>query len=154
MKLTSGAETSRHCFGENVDGREASAAALRILVVDDDPVSLDLIAMRLQKRGHAVRKAEGGVSGIAQLDEGGNEFDLILVDYRMPGLSGVEILRMALSRSCAPVGIYTGEGSPSEREALDAGAAAFLGDKGSASAFEAFIEKLERLTRRSREGSP
>jgi PAS domain S-box-containing protein len=59
---------------------------LRLLVVDDDPFNRDLVRQILEPLGVAVTEAEGGAEGVAAARSG--DFDLILMDIRMPEIDG------------------------------------------------------------------
>jgi two-component system response regulator PilR (NtrC family) len=64
-----------------------------ILVVDDELGMRQFLTHLLQREGHDVRVAEGGIAAMAQLRE--QKADLILSDVRMPDMSGIELLRAA-----------------------------------------------------------
>jgi DNA-binding response OmpR family regulator len=64
----------------------------RILVVDDDPHVCQAIRAWLKHLGYRVSIADGGVDGLAALDNG--TFDLMIVDVVMPNMSGFESIRM------------------------------------------------------------
>ncbi len=59
---------------------------LRLLVVDDEPVLVDLLAEFLESAGHSVDEARDGVRGL-EMARAGN-YDAILTDLKMPGLDG------------------------------------------------------------------
>ena len=63
-----------------------------ILIVEDEPVLRMLVAQFLRNEGYAVQEAEDGGEGVRQFQEEG-PFDLLLVDLKMPVLSGVEVCR-------------------------------------------------------------
>jgi two-component system response regulator HydG len=63
----------------------------RILVIDDDAAVRESVERMLRGAGHAVQVAASGEDGL-ELARGG-PFDVILSDLRMPGLSGLDILR-------------------------------------------------------------
>jgi DNA-binding NtrC family response regulator len=63
----------------------------RILLIDDDPGVRETIELTLSTAGYAVQSAASGEEGF-ELARGG-AFDVILSDMRMPGLSGLDILR-------------------------------------------------------------
>lgn len=68
----------------------------RVLVVDDNGSTLDLLSRRLRRDGHAVTTCE---SGEAALDHLANSpCDVVLLDLLMPGLSGIEVLRRLKAR--------------------------------------------------------
>ncbi|MBM3567450.1 MAG: sigma-54-dependent Fis family transcriptional regulator [Alphaproteobacteria bacterium] len=62
----------------------------RILVVDDDPTIRQTVAEVLMRQGHDVRQAEDGASALRQAGE--QSFALILLDLRLPNVSGLEIM--------------------------------------------------------------
>jgi len=65
----------------------------RVLVVDDEPMIVSLLATLLEEKGWDVTKAGSGAEGIDQLDRA--RFDVILTDLVMPGGSGIDLLRAA-----------------------------------------------------------
>ncbi len=67
----------------------------KVLVVDDDPLNLRTIE-RVFRRRLDMRLVASGEAALAVLDEG---FDVALVDYTMPGMTGVELLREIERRS-------------------------------------------------------
>jgi two-component system, cell cycle sensor histidine kinase and response regulator CckA len=76
------------------DDRAARAA---VLVVDDEPMVLDLIARVLRGDGHRVTTAGGATEAVALLD-GGACFDLLVTDVSMPGTSGPELAAIVNDR--------------------------------------------------------
>ncbi len=63
----------------------------KILVVDDEREIVDILEKFLTKRGYNVIKAYGGEEGLEKILSGEN-FDLIILDMKMPRLSGAEVL--------------------------------------------------------------
>jgi len=63
-----------------------------ILVVDDDPDSLDIVRTFLEARGYDVTTATDGRTGLAKLEEVRPE--LVLLDVMMPGMDGWEVARI------------------------------------------------------------
>jgi CheY-like chemotaxis protein len=61
---------------------------LKILVVDDDELSRDLIALLLTHEGHSVEVADSGEAAIAHVADTASSPDLVLTDLQMPGISG------------------------------------------------------------------
>ena len=64
-----------------------------ILVVDDEPDFRELIAHELGAEGYQISVAGDGLRAIACLSQ--SDFDVVVTDVRMPGASGVEVLRLA-----------------------------------------------------------
>ena len=76
---------------EGLDSWETTkgvTASLRILLVDDDTTSLFWAAQMLERAGHAVTTAVEGQQALKLFNS--NEFDLVLMDVRMPGMNGIE----------------------------------------------------------------
>lgn len=70
---------------------EAAPAALRILAVDDDPTTLKVLEMHLSGAGYQVLTAHGGREALRLAVE--NEPHLVVADWRMPDMDGVELCR-------------------------------------------------------------
>ena len=64
---------------------------LRILVIDDETMLLDVLTLLLNKFGYHVETATNGKEGIQKFDTG--RFDLIITDMRMPGIDGKSVVR-------------------------------------------------------------
>ena len=100
----------------------------QILAIDDDEVSRKLIRGNLSDIAR-VSAVVCGRDGLSYLNTG-NKVDLILLDYRMPGMTGLEVLKQIKSRDEfreVPVIMFTGEENESlESQALEAGAADFI----------------------------
>lgn len=62
---------------------------LKVLVVDDDELERLLVADRLEARGFEVARAANGVEALAKLE--GQSFPVILADWLMPVMSGIEL---------------------------------------------------------------
>jgi CheY-like chemotaxis protein len=79
----------------------------RVLVIDDDEGVRESFRAALEDAGYDVLTAESGLSGVESAQA--NRPDLIFVDLKMPGISGVETLRR-LHTACprTPVYIVTG----------------------------------------------
>ncbi|MGD0528043.1 MAG: protein kinase [Polyangiaceae bacterium] len=93
------------------------AARGRVLVVDDDRQVLRVTARLLRNAGWTVDEAAEGREALARL--GGTAYDAIVTDIDMPGLDGVELLRVLRARDDrTPVVLMTG--GPSIQTAIDA----------------------------------
>jgi len=62
-----------------------------ILVVDDEPSMRQLLAGVLEGEGHTVATAADGAEALAAVE--GTQFDLVIQDLKMPGMSGIELLQ-------------------------------------------------------------
>ncbi|MCK9459828.1 MAG: sigma-54 dependent transcriptional regulator [Proteobacteria bacterium] len=63
----------------------------RILVVDDSPATIEVIQRNLRSRGYTVITASCAAEAVETLR--GSAIDLVITDYRMPGQSGMELVR-------------------------------------------------------------
>ena len=97
-----------------------------ILIVDDEPLNLDLLEQELSDLGYAVDTADGGRSALAQLAV--KTADLVLLDYQMPGMNGIEVLgEIKKKEPRLPVIIITAYGTIERAvEAIKAGADDFI----------------------------
>jgi two-component system, OmpR family, response regulator CpxR len=64
---------------------------VKVLLIDDEPQFVEVLAERLEARGFIVQTALTGDEGLAKLQE--QEADVAILDVQMPGRDGVETLR-------------------------------------------------------------
>jgi len=97
---------------------------MALLIVDDEESNRDMLSRRLQRQGFEVLQAEDGPQALASIRA--QAPDMVLLDIRMPGMSGMEVLqaiREEHSPTQLPVIMVTAEGhSASIVEALQMGA--------------------------------
>jgi DNA-binding response OmpR family regulator len=72
-----------------------------ILIVDDDPIITHALAYRLQKTGYIPLVASSAEEGLLLADQ--NAVDTILLDIGLPGMDGLEALRLFQSKTSAPI---------------------------------------------------
>jgi adenylate cyclase len=72
-------------------GASQAVGGGRVLVVDDEPQSRDLLSRSLARAGYLVTTADDGAGALERLRE--QNFDVVLLDVIMPGMDGVETLR-------------------------------------------------------------
>src|SRR5213596_2414132 len=83
--------------------------AMRILVVDDEETFRFLIGNRLEGSGHLVETVASGEAALERIAE--KAFDVMLLDLRMPGLGGLEVLRR-LAETGLPCEVVVLTGQP------------------------------------------
>lgn len=69
--------------------------AVRVLVVDDLEANRAMLSRRLERRGFSTVMAEDGPTALKLLE--GDNFDVVLLDIMMPGMSGMDTLRLIRS---------------------------------------------------------
>jgi DNA-binding NtrC family response regulator len=90
---------------------------LNILIVDDEPTYRLVLSQNLKGCGHTTETCESGDAAIDLLKK--KAYDVVLLDYKMPGTSGINVLQwMYGMKMNIPVIIITGYGS--EEIALEA----------------------------------
>jgi CheY-like chemotaxis protein len=89
----------------------------RVLLVEDDQLVLETTAQLLEALGATVSKARSAEDALKRLEK--NTYDLIIADYRLPGSSGIELVRRARERQHGiPAAIITGDPSIEELKRL------------------------------------
>jgi len=114
---------------EDLPGTAAKAGlGPTVLIVDDEPAVRRLLALTLTDAGYEVVETNRGEKALELIAHG--SFDLVLLDNRMPGLSGVEVLerlRADPHTRTLPVILVTGADELAERvRGLDAGATDYV----------------------------
>ena len=98
----------------------------KILIVDDEPFNLDLLEQELTDQGYATERAGNGHEALKKVES----FlpDLILLDYMMPGMNGLEVLKEIRKREDdIPVIMLTAHGTIERAvAAMKAGAYDFI----------------------------
>jgi putative two-component system response regulator len=120
----------------------------RILVIDDEDVIRMLVVEILESAGYDVTSAESAEVALALLDDA--DFDLVVSDVIMPGLSGLELLEAVRARRASlPVVLVTGAGTyDTLSQALTRGAAGLVTKPFAHSDLQSAVaDALERATR-------
>lgn len=103
---------------------------MRILVADDDAVTLESVVERLQRGGHDVTPCRDGNDAWQQATTEAADHDMMILDWMMPGTDGLELCRRIRKRTDRPyvyLIVMTGKGAPEDVVAgLDAGADDYL----------------------------
>jgi DNA-binding response OmpR family regulator len=89
---------------------------MHILVVEDDPRIVSFVQKGLAAEGYATSTAPDGNVAVEMLRRGGTDFDLMLLDLGLPGLSGEDVLAMVRNHAPRlPVIILTARASIQEK---------------------------------------
>ncbi|MBV8195761.1 MAG: response regulator transcription factor [Candidatus Dormibacteraeota bacterium] len=99
---------------------------MRLLVAEDDPKLCDVLARGLERAGYVLDIARRGDEAFALLQH--NNYACCIVDWRMPGMDGVELISAARRRGMrTPMLMLTARDTPADRIAgLDAGGDDYL----------------------------
>ena len=99
---------------------------MRILVVDDDEILVEVLKRSLSSQRHVVDIAEDGAMGWEYVQSG--EYELVLLDVNLPGLDGVSLCeRMRSEGYSTPILLMTAKNASQDRIlGLDAGADDYL----------------------------
>ncbi|HJV80205.1 response regulator [Noviherbaspirillum sp.] len=84
--------------GEAVGVPENIPSGLNILIVDDHPLTRDILQRACTAFGWHTTALDSGPAGLDELRHSaaeGRDYDLMLIDWRMPGMDGIEMLRQA-----------------------------------------------------------
>jgi two-component system, OmpR family, response regulator MtrA len=96
-------------------------AAQRILVIEDDPDTQQMLGIILSSEGYDVLPASNGTLGLELLRKMGP--DLVLLDWMLPGMDGLEVCRRAREISTVPIIMLTAKTASHDRvHGLDTGA--------------------------------
>ncbi len=103
---------------------------MKILSVDDSLVMLRIISDAASVIGAETVTARNGNDALKVLEEQGSEISMILLDWNMPGMTGLEFLQTIKTNDAwkeIPVMMVTSEGNPENvKKALVAGATNYL----------------------------
>ena len=126
---------------------------MKILVADDDPDLLDLVAFALGQAGYLVVKAGDGNAALARF--GAESPDLVILDINMPGQSGFDVCAAIRARGTTPVMMLTARGEEQDLvRALDLGADDYLTKPFSPRTLLARVKALLRRAQLERSAGP
>ncbi|MBI5059093.1 response regulator [candidate division KSB1 bacterium] len=72
-----------------------SGVKAKLLVADDEKNLRELYRMELEEEGYEVETAANGMEVLSRIEE--REFDIIILDIQMPGLSGIDLLQKIMA---------------------------------------------------------
>ena len=124
---------------------------IKILIVDDELIMRESLAGWLERDGHAVQTAASGEEALEKVKE--TQFDIFLVDIKMEGISGLDVLRSVKeSDPDADVVMITAYGSiPSAIEAMKDGAYDYMLKPFDPNELGVLIEKIIQHQEQTRE---
>ncbi|HXC58002.1 MAG TPA: response regulator transcription factor [Steroidobacteraceae bacterium] len=126
---------------------------MKILVADDDPDLLDLVAYALGQTGYLVVKASDGSAALQSFEA--EAPDMVILDINMPGLTGFDVCSAIRGRSTVPVMMLTARGEEQDLvRALDLGADDYLTKPFSPRTLLARVKALLRRARLERSAGP
>jgi DNA-binding response OmpR family regulator len=85
----------------------------RILVVDDDPGVLDVIAFMLRREGFDVEEERDGTAALEKARS--DSFDIVILDIMLPGMSGTDVCRALRAESDVPILMLTARDAELDR---------------------------------------
>ena len=86
---------------------------MRVLIVDDDAALAMMLTEHLAPEGFEVKAVQQGREGVAAALSG--QYDAVLLDIMLPGISGTEVLRQIRQESQVPVIMLTAKGDDVDR---------------------------------------
>lgn len=120
----------------------------KILIADDEPDTLDLCSKVLNKEGYEVFTAKDGLEVLKMINEA--HFDLLLLDIKMPGKNGMEVLDVATAIGLDTVMITAYSSVETAVEAMKKGAKDYLAKPFESSDIRSVVDKVisqQRLLR-------
>ncbi|MDL2235238.1 response regulator transcription factor [Christensenellaceae bacterium OttesenSCG-928-L17] len=87
--------------------------AIRILLVDDEPLILKGLRFSLQQDGYEIDEAADGEIALEKFQQ--NKYDLILLDVMLPKLSGIEVCQRVRETSDVPIIMLTAKGEDMDK---------------------------------------
>ena len=123
--------------------------AIRVLIADDEPNQLELLSYNLGRSEFEVIRAEDGQQALEMIED--HRPDLVILDWMMPNLSGIDVCRTLRGRpetKLLPVILLSARGEEGDRTlGLDIGADDYISKPFSP---RELISRVKALLRRSR----
>ena len=97
-----------------------SASALRILAVDNEPSVTFSLRQIFNGPQYQLSAVENGDAALARIDSGSEQYDVIIVDQKMPHMSGLELVGEMRKRGItSKIMVLSADLSPEVREAYE-----------------------------------
>ena len=108
-------------FGNKRQVRQNEHTVHSLLFIEDDDAIRLALRLALEDEGYAIREAANGAEGLAEFSQ--HEADLVLLDLRLPDMSGFDVCRSLRAASIVPIIIITAQTDTHDMVAgLEAGA--------------------------------
>jgi len=121
----------------------------KILIIEDDERLARIIELELVHENYETGKAGDGVTGLKEAEDG--DYDLILLDIMLPGMSGIEVLRRLRKSKETPVILLTARDETVDKVlGLDSGADDYITKP---FAIEELLARIRAAMRKSRKDS-
>ena len=117
------------------------------IVIDDDPMTLEIVEAALTAEGYTLTRATSGKDGIDAARK--EQPDLIVLDLMMPGMSGfevIDVLKADEKTASAPVVVLTAMDLSAEDKKRLMGRVEYIAEKGRLTK-EGFVEQIKKITR-------
>ncbi len=120
--------------------------SMKVLVVEDNPLNMELVVEILNSKGHIAHEAIDGEEGLKKLET--ETYDLILMDIELPGKDGIEVTSIIKSKNKnVPVIALTSYAMKGDRERFLA--VGFDGYMSKPIDVSEFLKKLENYCKRT-----
>lgn len=127
-------------------GSTLESTSAQVLVVEDEGEIRELISLLLLRQGHRVQQCASALEGLDQLRK--NNFDLIVLDWMLPQMSGIDFLKQITSLKI-PVLMVTAKTEPADIvTGLEAGADDYITKPFEPGVLTARVRALLRRTQR------
>jgi len=125
----------------------------KILVVDDEPLIVKGLKFSLEQDGYAVTAAYDGEEALAKFNS--ENFDILLLDVMLPGISGTDVCRQIREQSAIPIIMLTAKGGDMDKIlGLEFGADDYMTKPFNILEVKARIKNILRRTGGNIESSP
>ena len=129
VEMAAAAASNVIAFSDPFVRHRARVRPLRVLVADDQPANVMVMQRLLERAGHRLQLVEDGEAVLNALES--QQFDLVITDLHMPGLSGLETIKQArfmqAGHKRTPFIVLTADATPeAQMECERAGAYAFM----------------------------
>lgn len=96
-----------------IEPRQVPAGRATILLVDDEPIVIEVVERYLLRDGYTVRVARDGAAALAAAR--GERPDLIVLDVMLPGLTGLEVAQRLRAESNVPIIMLSARGEETDK---------------------------------------